>query len=247
MTGTPRPGGGRPVRLRERGDAVCSPRPAVWTAPAPQHGAAGAVGRGRSVAPAAAQPADRSGGRDHDARPGCAEVRAPAAVVLLCQDEGALHLRPVLRAVWMRRGPHLRVPSPGTNRTRAVFGAVAWETGRWLDAITARQRAVACLAFLEQVRAAAPDRPVRMVVDKASSHTAKAVRAWRAEHPRRARLFLVTSTSSGHAEHPVATGWWRLKGHVAANRLSGTIEALVATVPEGVASFTPQDARRLAA
>ena len=131
-------------------------------------------------------------------------VRAPAAAAMLCQDEGALHLRPVLRALWMCRGPHLRVPSPGTNRTRAVFGAVAWETGRWLDAITARQRAGAFLAFLEQVRAASPDRRVRMVVDNTSIHTAKAVRAWRAEHPRLARLFL--PTSSGHAEHPVATG-----------------------------------------
>ena len=172
-------------------------------------------------------------------------VRAPAEAVILCQDECDLHLLPVLRAMWMRKGQQARIPTPGTNRTRAVFGALEWETGRWLYAVTERKRAVEFLAFLEQVLAAYPGRPVLMVVDNASIHTAKAVTAWLADHPQLELLYL--PTYSGHAENPVEKVWWRLKGHVAANRLHGSIDALVAAVHTFFASFTPEDARRLAA
>jgi len=58
-------------------------------------------------------------------------VHAPAEAVILCQDECDLHLLPVLRAMWMRKGQQVRIPSPGTNRKRAIFGALEWETGRW--------------------------------------------------------------------------------------------------------------------
>ncbi len=172
-------------------------------------------------------------------------VHAPADAVILCQDECDLHLLPVLRAMWMRKGQQVRVPTPGTNRKRAVFGALEWQTGRWLYANTERKRAVEFLAFLEQVLAAYPGRPVLMVVDNASIHTAKVVSAWLVAHPHLELVFL--PTYSGHAENPVEKVWWRLKGYVAANRLYGDIDALVAAVHEFFASFTPDTARRLAA
>ena len=172
-------------------------------------------------------------------------VRAPVEAVLLCQDECDIHLLPVLRAMWMRKGQQVRVPSPGTNRKRAVFGALEWETGRWLYAVYDRKRAVEFIAFLEQVLASYPGRPVLLVVDNASIHTAKLVAAWLAAHPRLELLYL--PTYSGHTENPVEQVWWRRKGYVAANRLHGSIDALVAAVHEFFASFTPADARRLAA
>lgn len=172
-------------------------------------------------------------------------VRAPAEAVILCQDECDLHLLPVLRAMWMRRGQQVRVPTPGTNRKRAIFGALEWDTGQWLYAITERKRAVEFLAFLEQVLAAYPRRPVLMVVDNASIHTAKAVTLWLADYPQLALLYL--PTYSGHVENPVEKVWWRLKGHIAANRLRGSIDALVEAAHAFFASFTPEDARRLAA
>jgi transposase len=172
-------------------------------------------------------------------------VRAPDDAVILCQDECDLHLLPVLRAMWMRRGQQVRVPSPGTNRKRAIFGALEWETGQWVYTITERKRAVEFLAFLDQVLAQYPGRPVLMVVDNASIHTAKIVTAWVTDHPRLQLLFL--PTYSGHAENPVEKIWWRLKGHVAANRLYGDIDALVAAVHAFFAAFTSEDARRLAA
>jgi hypothetical protein len=57
-------------------------------------------------------------------------VQAPEALVL-CLDESDVHLLPVLRAMWMRRGQQEHVLTPGANRKRAVFGALDWTTGRW--------------------------------------------------------------------------------------------------------------------
>lgn len=172
-------------------------------------------------------------------------LRAPREAVVLCVDECDLHLVPVLRAMWMRRGQQARVPTPGTNRKRSVFGALDWATGHWHYAVYERKRTVEFLAFLEQVTRAYPGRPVLLVLDNASIHTAGAVQAWLAEHPWVQLLFL--PTYSGHEQNPVEKVWWRLKGHVAANRLHGSIDALAAAVHEFFASFTPEAARQLAA
>ena len=90
-----------------------------------------------------------------------------------------------------------------------------------------------------------PGRPILLVVDNASIHTATIVAAWLADHPRLALLWL--PAYSGHRQNPVEKVWWRLKGHVAANRLYGNIESLVAATHDFFASFTPEAARQLAA
>lgn len=170
---------------------------------------------------------------------------ATAGTVILCQDESDLHLLPVLRAMWMRRGQQVRIPTPGGNRKRAVWGALDPESGRWTYAVTARKRAVEFVAFLEQVLRAYPARPLLLIVDNASIHTAKLVQAWLADHPRLTLGYL--PTYSGHQQNPVEKVWWRLKGQVAANRLHGSVEALEDAVHAFFASFTPEDALRLAA
>lgn len=171
--------------------------------------------------------------------------RATAETVIVCQDECALALLPGLRAMWMRRGQQRRIPTPGSNRKRALFGAPEPTTGAWHHAVCARKRAVEFVAFLAQLVAAYPGRPLLVIVDNASIHTAKVVRAWLAEHPPVTLGFL--PTDSGHEQNPVEKVWWRLKQQVAANRLHGSLEALVATTHAFFASFTPQDALRLTA
>jgi hypothetical protein len=52
---------------------------------------------------------------------------------------------------------------------------------------------------------------------------------------------------SGHQHNPGAKIWWRLKERIAANRLHGSIDALSEAVHAFFASFTPEDALRLAA
>ncbi len=171
-------------------------------------------------------------------------LRAPADAAILALDECDVHLLPVLRALWTRRAQQARIPTPGGNRTRAVFGALDLETGAWHYAVEARKRAVEFVAFLEHLLAAYPARPVLLALDNASIHTAKAVRAWLEAHPRVELLYL--PAYSGHEENPVEKVWWRLKDKVAANRLHASLDALVATVHAFFASFSPQDALRLA-
>jgi transposase len=168
----------------------------------------------------------------------------PTAAVLAL-DECDVHLLPVLRALWLRRGQQARIPTPGGNRTRAVCGALDLEGGAWHSAVEARKRAVEVVAFLDQLVAAYPARPVLLVLDNASIRTAKAVRAWLEAQPRVELLYL--PAYSGHEQNPVEKVWWRLKDKVAANRLHGSLEELVATVHAFFASFTPADALRLTA
>jgi transposase len=170
--------------------------------------------------------------------------RAPAAV-LRCLDACDVHLRPVLRARWQPRGHQTGVPTPGTNRKRAVFGALEWTTGRWLSQLSAQKRAEDCLGLLEQLVQADPTTPLRLVLDNASIHHAKKVTAWLETHPRVQLLYL--PPYSGHREHPVEKVWWRLKDQIAAHRLYGSIDALVEAVHAFFTSFSAEDARRLTA
>lgn len=171
-------------------------------------------------------------------------LQAPHEAVILAADECDLHLLPVLRAMWMRRGQQVRVPTPGSNRKCSIFGALNLMTGEWLYAIQPRRRAVEFIAFLEQAVATYPNRPLLVVLDNASIHKAKPVLAWLVVHPQVELLWL--PTYSGHKHNPVEKVWWRLKGYVAANRLYGSLEALVAAAHQFFGSFTPDAALRLA-
>ena len=176
----------------------------------------------------------------------CAQVvRSAPEAVLLCLDEADVHLLPVLRAMWMRLGQQVRIPTPGTNRKRAVFGALEWTSGRWFYQVREHKRTEDFLAFLEYVLLAYPTQPLLLVLDNASIHHAKQVTAWLQTHARVHLLYL--PAYSGHRENPVEKVWWRLKDQIAANRLHGSVEALVAAVQAFFAAFTPADALRLTA
>jgi len=171
--------------------------------------------------------------------------RAPKDAVILCCDECDIHLLPVLRAMWMHKAQQMRIPTPGTNRKRSVFGALEPSTGRWIYSMFERKRSEEFITFLEQIIVEYPNRQVMLVLDNASIHTAKVVMKWVVETPALELLFL--PTYSGHKENPVEKVWWRLKGHVAANRFHGNIESLIEAAHEFFASLTPEAVLKLAA
>jgi transposase len=172
-------------------------------------------------------------------------LHAPAEAVLLCLDECDIHLLPVLRAMWMPRGEQAQVMSPGSNRKRGIFGALAPESGHWHYRVAEKKTALEFLAFLEELLVAYPTQPLLLVLDNASIHTAKVVQAWLGAHPRVELLFL--PSYAGHRENPVEKVWWRLKQQVAANRLYDDLDALVHAVRQFFDGFTPETALRLAA
>lgn len=69
-------------------------------------------------------------------------LAAPANAVVLCLDECDIHLMPLLRAMWTRRGQQADVPTPGYNRKRGIFGALELEGGALHYTITLSKKAV---------------------------------------------------------------------------------------------------------
>jgi transposase len=153
-----------------------------------------------------------------------ARALATTATVLFL-DECEVQLLPVIRSMWMK-GPRVRVPTPGRNAKRAVFGALDARTGALHHALRERKRAVAFVAFLEQIARAYPTGALVLVLDNVITHDAQQVRAWLAR-PERARIRLLwLPTYSAHEHNPIGRVWGLMKDTIAVNRLHGTIDAL---------------------
>jgi transposase len=97
----------------------------------------------------------------------------PPRTAKLAEDGTDLRLFPPLRAGWARRGEEAPVPISGGNAKRVVFGALNLETGGRVFLAHRRQRGVAFEDFLEEVRWYYRGRPVALLVDEDSSHTAE--------------------------------------------------------------------------
>jgi len=142
---------------------------------------------------------------------------------VLFLDECDLHLLPVVRACW-QRGRRWRIPSPGVNATRAFFGALDATSGVFHVADHERKLAIHFVAFLSQLATVYPEAHLVLVLDNVSIHRAKIVQAWLAHQPRVTVLWL--PRYAAHEVNPAERIWGLLKDRVAANRLSGSIEAL---------------------
>jgi transposase len=154
-----------------------------------------------------------------------AQVVATTAT-LLYLDECDLQLLPVIRACWMK-GPRLRVPTPGQNAKRALFGALDARTGQLHHLVRPRKRAADFVEVLDTLAQAYPEGEVTLALDNVITHDAKLVRAWRAR-PEHARFrFLWLPKYSAHEHNPIERVWGLMKDAVAANRLHGSIDFLV--------------------
>jgi hypothetical protein len=89
-----------------------------------------------------------------------AVVDAPPEAAILYADESRVQLLPLLRAMWHWVGQQVRVPTPGTNKTRALFGALDIRTGKWTYLVRERMRKEDFIAFLEHLLVAFPSVPI---------------------------------------------------------------------------------------
>ncbi len=167
----------------------------------------------------------------------------PEAAVLYA-DESRVQLLPLIRAMWQWAGQQLRIPTPGTNESRAVFGALDIRTGRWVHLVRPKMKAEDFIVFLEHVESTYLAVPIILVVDNYSSHKAHLVREWLDAHPRLRLMYLPTYCS--HL-NPVENIWRQLKGRVAANRLYGSMAVLLDTVEQFFQEMTTEQALRWAA
>jgi len=175
-------------------------------------------------------------------------------VILVAEDEADQQLLPILRAMWQRVGTQVRIPTPGQNAKRGVFGALNVRTGEWFYQLAAHKRSADFIAFLTQLLVAYPNGRVVVLVDNASIHTSRAVQHWLETQGRLGLLYL--PTYSGHRLNPVEKVWWALKGNtrtrpargasVAANRAFRHLAELDAAIHRYFADFPPARALALA-
>jgi transposase len=177
------------------------------------------------------------------------EARLTAALAdpdatMVAEDEADLQLLPILRAMWQRLGAQVRIPTPGQNAKRGVFGALNLRTGEWFYQLVTHKRSADFLAFLNGLAAAYPLGRLYVLVDNASIHTSKAVQQWLAAQGRIVLLYL--PTYSGHRLNPVEKVWWALKDKIAANRAFRNLAELDAAIRSYFADFAPVRALALA-
>ncbi len=172
-----------------------------------------------------------------------AVIEAGPTATVLYADESRIELLPLVRSMWHWLGQQIRIPTPGSNQTRSLFGALNIHTGQWTYLVRERMHKEDFIIFLEHLLTVYASGTIILIVDNYSSHTAKLVAAWLAEHPRLQLYYLPKYCS--HL-NPVENIWLRLKDRVAANRLCGSLQGLLDAVAHFFDGMTPKLALRWA-
>lgn len=164
---------------------------------------------------------------------------------LVAVDECDCHLLAIVRSMWQKvgRAGQKRLPTPGQNLRRGVFGALNLRTGAWHSCLRERKCTADFTVLLDMLLAAYPVGMIYVIADNCKIHTSKALQAWLAPHPRIQMVYL--PTYSGHLLNPVEKVWWQLKQYVCANRNFHTLEQLDAVIQRCLGSFEPDWLLRL--
>src|SRR5215211_6412514 len=80
-----------------------------------------------------------------------AVIAAGPAAAVRYADESRVQTLPLVRAMWSWVGQQWRIPTPGSNTSRARFGALEIRTGRWTYLVRERMRTGDFLACLEHL------------------------------------------------------------------------------------------------
>jgi transposase len=170
-----------------------------------------------------------------------AVLAAGPEATILYADESRIALLPLVRGLWHWVGQQVRIPTPGSNETRSLFGALEIRTGQWTYLVRETMQKADFIAFLEHLLTVYSQGAILLIVDNYSRHTAGEVRDWLAK-PEHARVQLHCLPTQCSHVNPVEPIWLRLKAKVAANRLHGSMRHLLATVDEFFDAMTPEQA-----
>lgn len=163
----------------------------------------------------------------------------------LYEDECDLAQLPVVRGEYQQRGQQREVPTPGTNKKQPIFGFLNLLTGEWHYFLTKRKRSMEFVGCLHELYHLYAEGEILLFLDNGSIHKSKLTRRWLANHPRLLVYYL--PAYSGHKTNPVEKVWWALKAECAANRMYESVEAIQDAIHAFFATFTREDALRLAA
>jgi len=117
----------------------------------------------------------------------------PGNAALFTAFELDIHLLPKLGYEWMLRGTQTEVMTPGKNEKSYLAGALNHVTGKLLHVVGERKNRFLFIELLKAIERACPATKftkIYVVADNYRIHTAKAVQAWLAQHPRFEVVFL---------------------------------------------------------
>jgi transposase len=134
--------------------------------------------------------------------------------------------------MWARKGQQPRVPAPGQNEKRVVYGGVDYATGRITYTIAATKSGAHFLVFLSALVAAYAGRKIRLVCDNGRFHTTKAVQQWLDTHQEQVVVYWLPPYCP--SLNLIERLWGHLKRTVLANVLFVTIDDLVRAFRKGV-------------
>ena len=135
--------------------------------------------------------------------------------VILAEDETILREFPLLRACWGKVGQPVEVPITGSNARRVVFGALNPFTGTRVCTVAPRNTGPAFRAFLTALRGVYKRWDILLLLDRGSSHIAKATAALAAT----LRIRFAWLPTAGPELNPVEALWRDGKQKVCANRV----------------------------
>lgn len=149
-------------------------------------------------------------------------------------DESTLGWLPVLTACWMQRGCQKRIPTPGKQQWRHLFGAYHWTTDQVICQIADKRTSDHFIAFLDYlVQQHTSAKPLVIVLDNGAIHRSRATQAAFAlfEHEL-LPMFLPRYCSQ---LNPIERYWKHLKAQACANKLFSDMDALLASVERHLA------------
>jgi transposase len=162
----------------------------------------------------------------------------PASAVLLFQDEIILRLFPVLRRAWSFKGEPATVGITGENARRVLFGTIDLRTGHRIVLQQSGMNQQGFQAFLGLLRHRYHARPIWMLLDAASAHTAPKSQAL----AKALAIELVWLPKQCPELNAMDHLWKELKADISANYQYPTIEQHAAFAQEYTLKLTSRKA-----
>lgn len=134
--------------------------------------------------------------------------------------------------MWARIGRQPRVPSPGQNEKKVVYGAVDYASGKIVTLITDTKSGLHFIAFLTLLLRTYAGRRIRLVCDNARYHHTRAVHDWLDGHRRWIEVYWLPAYCPDL--NLIERLWGHLKRTVLANVLFHGIHDLVNAFQTGV-------------
>lgn len=162
--------------------------------------------------------------------------------VVLTADETILREFPPLRACWGKVGQPVEVPITGSNARRVVFGALNPFTGTRVCTVAPRNTGPAFRDFLHALRGRYKRWDILLLLDRGSSHIAKATQALAAA----LRLRLAWPPTACPELNPVEALWRHGKQQGSANRAYADVDDQATRFVDHLCALPDRAALRLA-